>query len=109
MAEFQKYFWLCHCQAYLKDFVAYFDSGKNNNDSKFIKEKLIVCLYVLKRRSELADEIIESGAHAFKNFNLKSEEMNFLGKDAYPQPYIKYIKNEEWYISISRQYPEIRS
>lgn len=108
VAEFQKYFWLCHCQAYLKEFVAYFDSGRSNNDLKYIKEKIIVSIHLIKRSSQNPDDLIENGKHPYKGFYLTTEEMNFLGKDGYSLPYIKYIKNEEWYTSISRSYPDIR-
>ena len=108
VVEFQKYFWLCHCQAYLSEFVAYYDSGRSNNDLKFVKEKIIVSIHFIKRSSQSPDDLIENGKHPYKSYYLTSEEMNFLGKDAYSLPYIKYIKNEEWYTNISRTYPDIR-
>ena len=65
-------------------------------------------IHVLKRRYNNSDEIIENGSHSYKSFYLTPEEMNFLGKDGYTQPYIKYIRNEDWYIDIIKHYPEVR-
>jgi hypothetical protein len=109
MAEFQKHFWLSHCEAYIKDFLAYFDSGKTNNDTKFFKEKIIMCLHIINRRADNADDLIENGAHAYKGFSISPEEMNFLGKDSYPLTYIKYIRKEEWYLNILRHFPALRN
>jgi hypothetical protein len=82
--------------------VAYYDSGRSKNDLNYVKEKIIVSIHVIKRRSQNPDDLIENGKHPYKSFHLTTEEMNFLGKDAYSLPYIKYIKNEEWYTNISR-------
>ena len=88
--------------------MAYYDSGRSNNDLKYVKEKIIVSIHFIKRSSENPDDLIENGKQPYKSFYLTADEINFLGKDAYSLPYIKYIKNEEWYTNISRNYAEIR-
>ena len=71
--------------------------GAEFDETPVIKEKLIVCLAIVKRKSTKIDDVIETCKDTYKTFMLTNEELNFLAKDAYPQSYIKYIKNEDWY------------
>ena len=68
-----------------------------------------MCLSILKRRAQDADEVIESGKDSYKTFILSNEEISFLSKESYPESYIKYIKNEDWYAQTLKNLPEIKA
>lgn len=80
----------------MREFTASF-GGAEFDESSVIKEKLIVCLAVVKRKSTKIDDVIENCKDTYKTFMLTNEELSFLDKDSYPQSYLKYIKNEDWY------------
>jgi hypothetical protein len=63
----------------------------NKSKHSFFKEKIIVCLSIIKRRIEDVDEFIENGKNSFQNYSISNEEINFLGKENYPVAFIKYI------------------
>jgi hypothetical protein len=68
-----------------------------------------VCLSIIKRKSQNIDEVIENGKDTFKTFIITNEELSFLAKEAYPESYIKYIKNEDWYTKEVKAIPEFKA
>ena len=49
--EFQLYYWQTYCESYLKDFVKLYnaESADLAQASKFFKEKVLICLSIVKR------------------------------------------------------------
>lgn len=73
---------------------------------QYFKEKIIVCLSIVNKKIAEADELIDY-KDGYSGVSISPDEQGFLSKDAYPLSYIKYIKKEEWYISIAKEFPEV--
>jgi len=87
-AEFQQYYWLVFCVSYIRRFA--------EEDAKVMREKLLICLGVVLRTLRDKDEQVDK--EGYSGYCVSNEEANFLGKEVFPDSYLKFVHKEDWFI-----------
>lgn len=116
--SFIKDFVLTYAEGYIKSFLKKVTATDEQalltqvKKRGFIKEKLLVCCFITKRRLKQPEEKLDSkqGITFDKNNQGKvtNEEKAFLmrpEKQITPA-YIKYIHKEEWYAKLKQKFPQ---
>eukprot|EP00347_Sterkiella_histriomuscorum_P014173 403361882 len=109
--EFQQYFWSINAESTVKQFIKSYEKLLDEPDKtkvEFVQEKLFVSLSIIKRKLQDLDQLIDQKGEIYNGFNVSNEECNFLSKIEYPKAYIDYVKKEDWYIRISREFSQFQ-
>lgn len=62
----------------------------------------------MSRKISDSDECIDK-KDGYNGVLISPDEMGFLSKETFPISYIKYIKKEDWYIALAKEFPEVKN